>query len=37
MSRPDPFLNLVKGIGFLALRLPRTDVQPLQLFISSSA
>jgi hypothetical protein len=31
MSRPDPFLNLLKGIGFLPLRLPRADVQPLQL------
>lgn len=31
MSRPDPFLNLLKDIGFLPLRLPRADVQPLQL------
>jgi len=31
MSRPDPILNLLKGIGFLPLRLPRADVQPLQL------
>ena len=31
MSRPDPFLNLLKDIGFLPLRLPRADVQPLEL------
>jgi len=31
MSRPDPFLNLLKDIGFLPLRLPRADVEPLQL------
>lgn len=31
MARPDPFLNLLKSIGFLPLRLPRSDVQPLQL------
>jgi hypothetical protein len=31
MSRPDPFLNLLRDIGFLPLRLPRADVQPLQL------
>lgn len=31
MSRPDPFLNLLKDIGYLPLRLPRADVQPLQL------
>lgn len=31
MSRPDPFLNLLKDIGFLPLRLPRADVMPLQL------
>jgi hypothetical protein len=31
MSRPDPILDLLKGIGFLPLRLPRADVQPLQL------
>ena len=31
MSRPDPVLNLFKDIGFLPLRLPRADVQPLQL------
>jgi hypothetical protein len=31
MSRPDPFLNLLKDINFLPLRLPRADVQPLQL------
>jgi len=31
MSRPDPFLNLLKDIGFLPLRLLRADVQPLQL------
>ena len=31
MSRPDPLLNLLKDIGFLPLRLPRADVQPLQL------
>lgn len=31
MSRPDPFLNLLKDIGFLPLRLPRADVQPPQL------
>ncbi len=31
MSRPDPFLNLLKDFGYLPLRLPRADVQPLQL------
>jgi hypothetical protein len=31
MSRPDPILNLLKDINFLPLRLPRADVQPLQL------
>jgi hypothetical protein len=31
MSRPDLFLNLLKDIGFTPLRLPRADVQPLQL------
>lgn len=31
MSRPDPFLNLLQGIGYLPLRLPREDVAPLQL------
>lgn len=31
MSRPDPFLDLLKGIGFLPMRLPRADVLPLQL------
>jgi hypothetical protein len=31
MSRPDPFLNLLKDISFLPLRLPRADVHPLQL------
>ena len=31
MSHPDPFLNLLKDIGFLPLRLPRADVAPLQL------
>jgi hypothetical protein len=34
MSRPDPFLNLLKDIGFLPLRLPRADGQPLQVLIS---
>jgi hypothetical protein len=32
MSHPDPFLNLLKSISFIPLRLPRADVQPLQLF-----
>src|SRR5215469_17007342 len=31
MSHPDPFLNLLKDISYLPLRLPRTDVQPVQL------
>jgi hypothetical protein len=31
MSHPDPFLNLLKDISFIPLRLPRADVQPLQL------
>lgn len=31
MSRPDPFLNLLKDLGFLPLRLPRNDVQLLHL------
>ncbi|MGA9564636.1 MAG: hypothetical protein WBS19_03845 [Candidatus Korobacteraceae bacterium] len=31
MSRPDPFLNLLQGIGYLPLKLPRADVAPLQL------
>ena len=31
MSHPDPFLNLLKSISFLPLRLPRADVQPLEL------
>jgi hypothetical protein len=31
MSHPDPFLNLLKSISYLPLRLPRADVQPLQL------
>ncbi len=31
MSRPDPFLNMLKDIGYLPLRLPRADVAPLQL------
>ena len=31
MSHPDPFLNLLKSISFLPLRLPRADVQPLQI------
>ena len=31
MSHPDPFLNLLKSISYLSLRLPRADVQPLQL------
>lgn len=31
MAKPDPFLNLLKDIGFLPLRLPREDVRPLQL------
>jgi len=31
MSRPDPFLNMLKDIGYLPLRLPRADVMPLQL------
>src|SRR5262249_19713671 len=29
MAKPDPFLNLLKDIGFLPMRLPRTDVEPL--------
>ena len=36
MSRPDPFLNLLKDFGYLPLRLPRADVQPLQLLNVSS-
>ena len=32
MSRPDPFLNLLKHIGFLPLR--RADVQPFSCSIS---
>src|SRR5271157_3311773 len=36
MSRPDPFLNLLKDIGYLPLRLPRADVEPLQLLNVSS-
>jgi|SRR5271165_551945 len=36
MSRPDPFLNLLKEFGYLPLRLPRADVQPLQLLDVSS-
>lgn len=31
MARPDPFLNLLKNIGFLPLRLPRADVAPLKM------
>lgn len=31
MARPDPFLNLLRGIGFLPLRVPRADVEPLML------
>jgi hypothetical protein len=31
MSRPDPFLNLLQGIGYLPLRMPRADIAPLQL------
>jgi len=31
MSRPDPFLNMLKDISYLPLRLPRADVMPLQL------
>ncbi len=31
MSHPDPFLNLLKSISYIPLRLPRADVQPLQL------
>ena len=36
MSRPDPFLNLLTDFGYLPLRLPRADVQPLQLLDVSS-
>src|SRR5215472_7522149 len=31
MSRPDPFLTLLKSISYIPLRLPRQDVSPLQL------
>src|SRR5437867_1193967 len=31
MARPDPFLTLLKDIGFLTVRLPRGDVRPLQM------
>src|SRR6516162_7404622 len=31
MSHPDPFLNFLRDISFIPLRLPRADVQPLQL------
>lgn len=31
MARPDPFLNLLKDSGFLPIRIPREDVQPLML------
>jgi hypothetical protein len=36
MSRPDPFLNLLKDFGYLPMRLPRADVLPLQLLDVSS-
>jgi hypothetical protein len=29
MARPDPFLNMLKDVGFLPVRLPRADVAPL--------
>lgn len=31
MARPDPFLNMFSDIGFLPVRLPRADVNPLLL------
>ena len=31
MSHPDPFLTLLKSISYIPLRLPRADVEPLQL------
>jgi len=31
MAKPDPFLSLLKDIGFLPLRLPRADVAPLDM------
>lgn len=31
MARPDPVISCMKEIGFLPLRLPRSDVHPLQL------
>lgn len=31
MAKPDPFLNLLKDIGFIPLRLPRADAEPLNV------
>ena len=35
MSRPDPALMYLKDLGYLPVRLPRTDVVPLQLVARS--
>lgn len=31
MARPDPFLTLLQDIGFLPTRMPRADVNPLNM------
>lgn len=32
MGRPDPLLNTLKDFGYNVVRLPRTNIRPLQLF-----
>ncbi len=31
MARPDPAITYLKDIGYMPIRLPRTDVVPLQI------
>ncbi|HYZ86354.1 MAG TPA: hypothetical protein VE621_18215 [Bryobacteraceae bacterium] len=33
MARPDPFLNMLKDVGYLPVRLPRAGVSPLQVVL----
>lgn len=35
MARPDPIISYLKEVGFLPLRLPRSDVHPLQILSRS--
>ncbi len=37
MGNSDPFLTYLKSFGYSVVRLPRTDIRPLQLFIRENS